>query len=120
MVAKGRISASWWLIPTIKQINDGAGHLIAMTVRIWRHVTELVCWRIQRASVRYGGEESVVLMPDVDGNRNARSKANQIRAAIASSPCSPNGVPIPMTISVGAAHMPLPAIIAAMDSRASR
>jgi len=101
-------------IDHFKQINDGAGHLIGDDCL---HLAASVIERTVGDSgqvVRYGGEEFVVLMPDVD-EIEMRSKANSIRAAIASSPLLTNGVPIPMTISVGGAHAAPGDSIAAMD-----
>ncbi|TAH43829.1 MAG: diguanylate cyclase [Gammaproteobacteria bacterium] len=101
-------------IDHFKQINDGAGHLIGDDCL---HLAASVIERTVGDSgqvVRYGGEEFVVLMPDAD-ETEMRSKANSIRAAIAASPLLTNGVPIPMTISVGGAHAAPGDSITAMD-----
>ena len=97
-----------------KQVNDSHGHGAGdQLLKELANTLREQC-RLEDVVARYGGEEFVVLMPDVD-EIEMRSKANSIRAAIASSPLLTNGGPIPRTISVGGAHAAPGDSIAAMD-----
>ena len=89
-------------IDHFKQINDEAGHLVGDDCL---HLAANVIARVVGdggSVVRYGGEEFVVLMPGVDSTR-LRDCAESIREAIEQSPLLTNGVPMPMTISIGGA-----------------
>lgn len=101
-------------IDHFKRINDEAGHLIGDDCL---HLAASVIEKAVGDSghvVRYGGEEFVVLLPDIN-EASMRAKADSIRAALAASPLLANGVPIPMTISIGGAHAAPGDSIAAMD-----
>lgn len=90
-------------IDHFKQVNDQWGHdagdkiLIEFAKRIQRNIRgiDLPC--------RYGGEEFVVLMPDID-RRNAHLVGERVRTAIENIRFDTgNGIHIPITVSAGIA-----------------
>jgi diguanylate cyclase (GGDEF)-like protein len=86
-----------------KQINDRHGHMVGDDCL--RAVAR--CLDAQRANgrervVRYGGEEFVLLMPDVAANA-AASRAERIRMAIADLRVHSEGIGLNVTVSIGIA-----------------
>lgn len=86
-----------------KQINDRHGHVVGDDCL--RAVAR--CLDAQRANgreqvVRYGGEEFVLVMPDV-GVADAAQRAERIRAAVADLRVHSEGVGLNVTVSIGIA-----------------
>ena len=84
-----------------KSINDDHGHLAGDQVlrETARRLTSSV--RIYDAVGRYGGEEFLIVVPGCNA-LTARTKAEQLRAAIGSRPVKTTEGAIPVTASIGA------------------
>ncbi len=89
-----------------KKVNDMHGH--AAGDGILRQVAERLraCIRTSDTACRYGGDEFVVLLPDLDGRESADAAARKIRARLAV-PCMVDGVEITITASIGVAVYPV-------------
>lgn len=89
-------------IDHFKRVNDEAGHLVGddclrLTAATIGNVVA------DRGSVtRYGGEEFVVLLPEIN-RETLHIIAESIRAAVCGTPLVTNGASKPLTISIGAA-----------------
>lgn len=88
-----------------KKINDAYGH--AAGDGILRQVAERLraCIRTSDTACRYGGDEFVVLLPELEGRESAIAAARKIRARLAA-PCMVDGVQIKVTASIGVAIYP--------------
>ncbi|GAA0810252.1 diguanylate cyclase [Spirilliplanes yamanashiensis] len=98
-----RLAALMIDIDHFKQVNDTYGHQAGDDVI--RGVVERLRAGHREADIlaRYGGEEFVLLLPDVgDG---APELAERLRAAVAAGPVETRDGPVPVTISVGCAHL---------------
>jgi len=89
-----------------KKINDAHGH--AAGDNILRQVAERlrVCIRTSDTACRYGGDEFVVLLPELEGRESALAAARKIRARLAV-PYVVDGVEITVTASIGVAVYPV-------------
>jgi diguanylate cyclase len=89
-----------------KNINDVHGH--AAGDSILRQVAERLraCIRTSDTACRYGGDEFVVLLPELDRRESALAAARKIRARLAV-PCLVDGVEITVTASIGVAVYPV-------------
>ena len=86
-----------------KQVNDRWGHQAGD--QALRSVAAICRKSLRDIDVlcRYGGEEFSVLLPGTDAN-GALDAAERLRHAVSQlSEMSPNGEPIPLTISLGVA-----------------
>jgi len=86
-----------------KQINDRWGHLAGDAVL--RHVADVLSTCVadrEHLLGRYGGEEFVLLLPGAD-QAQARQCADRLRQALRESPARLDGVPVPVTASIGLA-----------------
>lgn len=87
-------------IDHFKHVNDTYGHQAGDEVL--RHMAAVVLERLRAQDTvgRYGGEEFLVLLPhtDLDG---ARDLAEQLRRAVARTPCHWEGQKITVTVSIG-------------------
>jgi diguanylate cyclase (GGDEF)-like protein len=86
-----------------KRINDRHGHSVGD--RALQHVAQVLLNTARTGDLfaRWGGEEFLVLLSNV-GEEGARTAAERIRRAIASSLVSlENGSELPITVSVGVA-----------------
>ena len=89
-----------------KRVNDTLGHEAGDMVL--KEVSALLtrCFRGSDTACRYGGEEFALLLPDA-GLEGARSKAEELRAAIKALALSFHGSPIgPLSASIGVALFP--------------
>ena len=87
-------------IDHFKRVNDEAGHLVGDDcLRLTAAIIEEQVGSNGQV-IRYGGEEFVVLLADTDAKSMA-TIAESIRAEIAERPMMTNGMPIPLTISIG-------------------
>ena len=89
-----------------KNINDKMGH--AAGDELLRQVAErlLSCIRGSDTACRYGGDEFVLLLPEVDGETRALAVAAKIRARLAE-PYMLDGHPVLVTASIGVALYPV-------------
>jgi diguanylate cyclase len=89
-----------------KQINDAHGHAAGDSVL--RQVAERLraCIRKSDTACRYGGDEFVILLPELEGRESAAVAAREIRARLAV-PCVVDGRQITVTASIGVAIYPL-------------
>jgi diguanylate cyclase (GGDEF)-like protein len=91
-------------IDHFKRVNDGFGHLAGDEVI--RHVANVVlaCLRESDFLGRYGGEEFVAILPEVDA-ASAAIAGERMRGAVAASRAEFEGKSIAVTISVGIAEL---------------
>ncbi|MGB6100375.1 MAG: GGDEF domain-containing protein [Comamonas sp.] len=87
-------------IDHFKSVNDTHGHLAGDTVL--RHVAHLLQARVRGQDMvgRWGGEEFLVLLPATT-LEGARQLAEAVRASICDTPSHYNGIPLPVTVSIG-------------------
>ncbi len=92
-------------IDHFKSFNDTYGH--AMGDLVLKNVATTLQRGLRQADVlaRFGGEEFVVLLPQV-GERGALESAERIRAALESSGIHPGGSGKRVTVSIGLAMFP--------------
>ncbi len=88
-----------------KAINDGLGHAAgdALLQRVAKRL--MSCIRGGDTACRYGGDEFVLLLPEVDGEERALEVMQRIRACLAK-PYTIDGNSIVVTASIGAAVYP--------------
>ena len=115
----GDLSVMMIDIDHFKQINDLHGHSVgdavlislAQTLRVMLRDSDLIC--------RWGGEEFVVLLPQINA-QSAYEIADRIRNTVATTPAMINGVGIGFTISIGVAefsdHLNVEKLIAHADT----
>jgi diguanylate cyclase (GGDEF)-like protein len=89
-----------------KKINDTHGH--AAGDSILQQVAERLraCIRKSDTACRYGGDEFVILLPELEGRDSAAAAARKIRARLAV-PCVVDGTRITVTASIGVAVYPV-------------
>ena len=89
-----------------KNVNDTHGH--AAGDRILQQVAArlLASIRASDTACRYGGDEFVVLLPELAGRESALAAARKIRARLAV-PCIVDGTEIKVTASIGVAVYPV-------------
>lgn len=97
-------------IDHFKRLNDGWGHPFGD--RVIRGTAEVLVKTLRDVDLvgRYGGEEFVALLPET-GPDEARRVAERVREQIAASPYRTDaGDEVRVTISIGVANYPSPAI----------
>ena len=89
-----------------KSINDALGH--AAGDRLLQQVAARLsaCIRTSDTACRYGGDEFVILLPELDGQPSAISAAEKIRAHLAA-PYLVGATAIKLTTSIGIALYPV-------------
>jgi diguanylate cyclase (GGDEF)-like protein len=89
-----------------KKVNDGLGH--AAGDELLRQVAGRLaaCIRGGDTACRYGGDEFVLMLPEIAGPENAASVAGKIRACLAA-PYTVVGTTITVTASIGTAIYPV-------------
>ena len=87
-------------IDFFKRVNDDHGH--AAGDQVLKRVAEIIAAGIRPYDLlgRLGGEEFAVLLPDAD-QKTALAIAERLRIAIGASPALVDGIPLPVTISIG-------------------
>ncbi|MEO8009110.1 MAG: GGDEF domain-containing protein [Betaproteobacteria bacterium] len=88
-----------------KGINDRLGH--AAGDKLLQQVAErlLACIRSADTACRYGGDEFVILLPDIDGEKSSAEVAQKMRAHLAD-PYIVDNHAIAVTASIGVAVYP--------------
>jgi diguanylate cyclase (GGDEF)-like protein len=115
----GELSLMMVDIDHFKAINDTHGH--AVGDEVLRHVARVLSGvlRISDAIVRYGGEEFILLFPDVGLGRALRI-ADRARQAVAENPTPIDDVKVDITVSIGVAERhpaePLAALVRRADT----
>jgi diguanylate cyclase (GGDEF)-like protein len=101
---KASLSALLLDLDHFKRVNDKYGHLGGDAVLV--RFVEVVrgCLRTSDILSRYGGEEFLVLLPDV-GSAGAKVVADRIRATVEASTFFVGAVPLKITASVGVASL---------------
>ena len=96
-LAKRPVSVAFVDLDHFKRINDEHGHDVGDEVL--EEVAELIRAELRESDIvaRFGGEEFVILLPDV-GLRGARGVANRIRNSLIDS-----RLPVAATLSAGVA-----------------
>lgn len=103
-----------------KQINDTYGHLAGDRALVALAATIHGMIRTMDLIGRYGGEEFVILLPEMNA-RQALGMANRLRSAIAELSVPTDTKPLHMTISIGVAvYEPNDATIDSLFDRADR
>ena len=89
-----------------KSVNDRLGH--GAGDDLLRQVAERLtaCIRVGDTACRYGGDEFVVMLPEVDGHESAATVAAKIRTRLAA-PYAVDGGTIAVTDSIGTAIYPV-------------
>lgn len=85
-----------------KQVNDTYGHLAGDEVLRETARRMQICVRPYDVVGRYGGEEFLIVIPQCDFSV-APSRAEELRAAIASTPMDTSKGAVPVTVSLGVA-----------------
>jgi diguanylate cyclase len=89
-----------------KHVNDTFGHSVGDKLLQQVAVRLLACLRASDTACRYGGDEFVVLLPELDSRDGVVVVADNIRASLAA-PYFIDGAEIAMTVSLGIAVHPL-------------
>jgi diguanylate cyclase (GGDEF)-like protein/PAS domain S-box-containing protein len=90
-------------IDHFKRVNDTFGHLVGD--RVLAEIAERLATAVRRYDTlaRFGGEEFVVLVPDVQDLAALVATGEQLRAAVRDEPFTAGGSELDMTISIGVA-----------------
>ncbi len=105
---KKRVALVFFDVDGFKAINDKLGHtngdklLQAVAQRL------SACLRAADTACRYGGDEFIVLLPEVDGEQSAAVVEQKIRMQLAA-PYLVDGTMITVTFSIGSAVYPVDA-----------
>lgn len=89
-----------------KQINDAYGHAAGDSILKQFAMRLRACVRTSDTPCRYGGDEFVVLLPELEGRESASAAAEKIRDRLAI-PYIVDGVEITVTASIGVAVYPV-------------
>lgn len=92
-------------LDSFKNVNDTYGHLAGDEVLVRAAETAQACLRAADVLVRYGGEEFMAVLPDVD-SESLLQIAERIREAVSRETVGSDGDSISVTTSVGAALYP--------------
>ena len=89
-----------------KRVNDGLGHAAgdALLQQVAGRLSASL--RAGDTACRYGGDEFVIMLPDVDGHDGAATVAEKIRSRL-SAPYPVDGGPVTVTASIGTAVYPV-------------
>lgn len=100
----GHLSVILLDVDHFKSINDSHGHPAGDAVLV--HLARLLAENLRTSDMagRYGGEEFAILLPNTD-SQGASRVIERIRARMAAEPAQHEGVPIPVTVSVGIAEL---------------
>jgi diguanylate cyclase (GGDEF)-like protein len=89
-----------------KQVNDALGHAAGdgLLQQVAARLT--ACIRLSDTACRYGGDEFVVLLPEIEDERDAAAVAQKIRTYLAVPYCVA-GTQIALSTSIGTAAYPI-------------
>ncbi len=101
-------------IDHFKSVNDSLGHLAGDAVL--REVTRVIAAGLRSVDSlgRYGGEEFVAVLPHTPLDQ-ARAIAERVRASVEQAAITVQGRSVPVTVSIGVASHPSPAVATAAD-----
>jgi diguanylate cyclase len=103
---KRRVALLFLDLNGFKKVNDVHGHAAGDSI-LQQFATRLLdCIRTSDTACRYGGDEFVVLLPELDGRLSAEAAAEKIRARLAV-PYIVDGTEITVTASIGVAVYPV-------------
>ncbi len=103
---KIRIAVAMIDIDNFKKINDTYGHLAGdFVLKNVSHITKILFKRKSDMIIRYGGEEFLAVLPDMEINKSIES-LEELRKSIESDVVVYEGNEIKITISVGCAFIP--------------
>ena len=104
--AKSRLALLFIDLDKFKQINDELGHEVGDWVlqAVARRIQ--TCLRESDTAARIGGDEFVVLLPDLQSGEAALAVAEKIRSALAQELVTDQGLVLHISSSIGAALYP--------------
>ena len=102
---KRRVALVFFDVDGFKAINDRLGH--ANGDRVLKEIARRLsgCLRATDTACRYGGDEFIVMLPELEGEQGAAAVVRKIRAHLAA-PYLVDGGPIAVTLSIGTAVYP--------------
>ncbi len=102
---KKSVALVFFDVNDFKAVNDKLGH--SHGDKLLRIVAQRLCACLRAADTacRYGGDEFIVLLPEIDGEQNAAVVQQKIRALLAA-PYLLNGKRVRVTFSIGSAVYP--------------
>lgn len=101
-----RLSVSFLDLDGFKNINDTLGHLVGdQLLKCVADRLRLCCSRGQDTVARWGGDEFVILLPDIDGPQEASRVAEKIIEAF-DQPVTLSDRELDITISIGISLFP--------------
>ena len=105
---KKRVALVFFDVDGFKAINDKLGHTNGD--KLLQGVAQRLsaCLRAADTACRYGGDEFIVLLPEVEGEQSAAIVEQKIRAQLAA-PYLVDGTMITVTLSIGTAVYPMDA-----------
>jgi len=105
---KKRVALVFFDVDGFKAINDKLGHTNGD--KLLQGVAQRLsaCLRAADTACRYGGDEFIVLLPEVEGGQSAAIVEQKIRAHLAA-PYLVDGTMITVTLSIGTAVYPVDA-----------
>jgi diguanylate cyclase (GGDEF)-like protein len=103
---KRRVALLFLDLDGFKQVNDVHGHAAGDSILQQFAMRLRACVRTSDTACRYGGDEFVVLLPELDGRESAQAAAEKIRDRL-SIPYIVDGVEITVTASIGVAVYPV-------------
>ena len=105
---KKRVALVFFDVDGFKVINDKLGH--AHGDKLLQEVAQRLsaCLRVADTACRYGGDEFIVLLPEIDGEESTAAVERKIRKHLAA-PYLVDGTVITLTLSTGSAVYPVDA-----------
>jgi len=105
---KKRVALVFFDVDGFKVINDKLGHISGD--KLLQGVAQRLCACLRAADTacRYGGDEFIVMLPEIDGEQGAAVVEKKIRAQLAA-PYLVDGTLITVTLSIGTAVYPVDA-----------
>lgn len=102
---KRRVALVFFDVDGFKAINDRLGH--ANGDRVLKEIARRLsgCLRATDTACRYGGDEFIVMLPELEGEQGAAAVVRKIRAHLAA-PYLVDGALITVTLSIGTAVYP--------------
>ncbi len=92
-------------LDNFKAINDTVGHVAADRLLQQVALRLATCIRGSDTACRYGGDELVTLLTDIDTSDDASAATDKLRAEL-TKPYEVDGTPVRVTVSIGVATWP--------------